>query len=369
MRPFISPEIICRYHRFWHSGRICLAMIFALLLIHLTQIPHGVWMMVTIVVVMGPVSHVGGIKGRAKQRFMGTILGALAGLFPMLIPGFPFWLFMIWIVAWVGASSYYALGRNSYAALIVGLTLVIVTGAGVVDLQPAIWRTTNVIIGDVIALVFSGVFAHRAHDHWRYLLAENLRDFMIFYKAQVTDMPLRESHIEKLLGGVKERLNIMRGLQAPLRREHSIYSPNGNAVIAEQRRILSTLELIQKTRVFSEKGHRCIVFLHQLRRQKKELVGKMDLLYQQIYQHGVVSSQDFQFDHLSLVKQLRKSDENEHVLSPFGYIWLNRHLSEQLNRLYQLLPKRDYPQDEPLEQVEKSVTHEDALGKAGVDLK
>ncbi|SUG87898.1 Putative inner membrane protein [Salmonella enterica subsp. enterica] len=69
-----------RHYRIVHGIRIALAFILTFLLVRLFSIPEGTWPLITLVVIMGPISFWGNVVPRAFERIGGTILGAALGL-------------------------------------------------------------------------------------------------------------------------------------------------------------------------------------------------------------------------------------------------------------------------------------------------
>ena len=77
----ISPldNVIYRHYRITHALRIALAFILTFLIVRLTHIPEGTWPLITLVVVMGPISFWGNVVQRVMERVTGTVLGAASG--------------------------------------------------------------------------------------------------------------------------------------------------------------------------------------------------------------------------------------------------------------------------------------------------
>ena len=69
-----------RHYRIVHGIRIAPAFIFTFLLVRLFSIPEGTWPLITLVVIMGPISFWGNVVPRAFERIGGTIPGAALGL-------------------------------------------------------------------------------------------------------------------------------------------------------------------------------------------------------------------------------------------------------------------------------------------------
>ena len=78
LKPF---EIrLYRHYRIVHGVRIALAFVLTFVLVRLLNVPEGTWPLITLVVVMGPISFWGNVVPRAFERIGGTILGSALGL-------------------------------------------------------------------------------------------------------------------------------------------------------------------------------------------------------------------------------------------------------------------------------------------------
>src|SRR5436190_15522172 len=66
-----------RHYRIVHGVRIALAFVLTFLVVRLLDVPEGSWPLITMVVVMGPLSFLGNVLPRAVDRIGGTILGAV----------------------------------------------------------------------------------------------------------------------------------------------------------------------------------------------------------------------------------------------------------------------------------------------------
>lgn len=79
-----------RHYRIVHGIRIATAFILTFLLVRLFSIPEGTWPLITLVVIMGPISFWGNVVPRAFERIGGTILGAALGLVALRPSSFPY---------------------------------------------------------------------------------------------------------------------------------------------------------------------------------------------------------------------------------------------------------------------------------------
>lgn len=88
-----------RHYRIVHGIRIALAFILTFLLVRLFNIPEGTWPLITLVVIMGPISFWGNVVPRAWERIGGTILGSVLGLVALRLELFSLPLMLLWCAA------------------------------------------------------------------------------------------------------------------------------------------------------------------------------------------------------------------------------------------------------------------------------
>jgi uncharacterized membrane protein YccC len=188
---------------------VALAFLFAGAIDIYFAIPYGTWTLVAIVVLMGNMPTQGDISRKSVQRILGTFLGALAGLMAVLFFLVTPWLGFIWMILLIAMSAYHALGKNSEAAVVAGVTMVVVGGLGDTAVEESFWRLGNMLIGATVAMVFANLLPTRAIDRWRFLLAENLRDMALIYQ-QIGLNP--QFDIEPGLVCIDARMKKMRSL-------------------------------------------------------------------------------------------------------------------------------------------------------------
>jgi uncharacterized membrane protein YccC len=175
------PLFLYQNHRQIHALRVMLAFACGGTIDLVFGIPYGSWTLITIVVLMGNVQTQGDVAKKSGQRVVGTLIGALAGLLAVALYLVSPWLGFAWLVLAIFLSAYHALGRAGDAAVIAGVTLVIVGGLGDSVLEESLWRLLNAMIGASIAFTFASLLPSRAIDRWRFLLAENLREAAFVY--------------------------------------------------------------------------------------------------------------------------------------------------------------------------------------------
>ena len=153
LKPF---EIrLYRHYRVVHGVRIALAFVLTFLLVRLLNVPEGTWPLITLVVVMGPISFWGNVVPRAFQRIGGTILGSALGLVALKLELISLPLMVLWCAAAMFLCGWLALGKKPYQALLIGITLSVVVGAPPGDMHTALWRSGDVIFGSLLAMLFT----------------------------------------------------------------------------------------------------------------------------------------------------------------------------------------------------------------------
>lgn len=127
----ISPldNLIYSHYRITHALRITLAFILTFLIIRLLAVPEGTWPLITLVVVMGPISYWGNVLSRALQRIGGTVFGAISGLIALYLESYSLTLMLVWCGVVMFLCGYLTLGKRPYMALLIGITLAVVCGS------------------------------------------------------------------------------------------------------------------------------------------------------------------------------------------------------------------------------------------------
>ncbi|GBU14513.1 hypothetical protein AwEntero_31140 [Enterobacterales bacterium] len=139
----ISPldNVIYSHYRIAHALRIALAFVLTFVIVRLTEIPEGTWPLITLVVVMGPISFWGNVLQRVSERIAGTVFGSASGLIALWLELYSLPLMLAWCGIVMFVSGYLTLGKRPYMALLIGVTLAVVCGAGPGDMHTALWRS------------------------------------------------------------------------------------------------------------------------------------------------------------------------------------------------------------------------------------
>lgn len=137
------------------ATRLIIALSTGSIASYLLQIPMSGWVMITACVVLFDQDTVGGTINRSKLRFMATFYGAMISLGCIFF--FPHNIILIWLV--IGLTTFicayiYMSTPKSYIGLLGSITLVIILfGSHGPDLHTAIYRTMDIAIGVLFALL------------------------------------------------------------------------------------------------------------------------------------------------------------------------------------------------------------------------
>lgn len=89
-------------------------------------------------------------------------------------------------------------------------------------MNTALWRGGDVILGSLLAMLFTGIWPQRAFIHWRIQLAHCVTGYNRVYQAALSpnllEQPRLEKHLQQLLSDVVK----MRGLIVPASKETRI---------------------------------------------------------------------------------------------------------------------------------------------------
>lgn len=263
LKPF---EIrLYRHYRIVHGVRIALAFVLTFVLVRLLNVPEGTWPLITLVVVMGPISFWGNVVPRAFERIGGTILGSALGLVALKLELISLPIMLLWCAVAMFLCGWLALGKKPYQALLIGITLAVVVGAPPGDMTTALWRSGDVIFGSLLAMLFTGIWPQRAFLHWRIQMASYVTAFNRLYQAgfspNLVERPRLEKHMQKVLNDVVK----MRGLITPASKETHIQKAIFEAIQTVSRNLVCMLELQINAYWASRPGHFVMLNAHTLR--------------------------------------------------------------------------------------------------------
>lgn len=346
MRPdkSLSPfEIrLYRHYRLVHGIRIALAFTLTFLLVRLLKVPEGTWPLITLVVVMGPISFWGNVVPRAFERIGGTFFGASIGLIALKLELISLPVMLLWCAIAMFICGYLTLGKRPYQALLIGITLSVVVGAPAGDMKIALWRSGDVILGSLLAMLFTSIYPQRAFIHWRIQMANFVHTFSRLSQAglspNLVERPRLDKSLQKILGDVVR----MRALIMPASKETHIQKSIFEAIQTVSRNMVCTLELQLNAHWATRESHFVMINAPTLRDTRQMTYNTLEAISKALYEGNpspaVANSEKL----AEIVNELRQMMHNErdnalHETAIHGYVWLSLELARQLELLSQLI--------------------------------
>ena len=124
--PFVEPYVRYQHADILHATRLGTAVILALLVNKITNLPHGEWTTITVFIILGLLQYQGAIYTKAKERVIGTLLGigtALGVLWFNQNAGAWLWVDYALIGLLSGIIGYLAVRQLGYTGLLTGITM------------------------------------------------------------------------------------------------------------------------------------------------------------------------------------------------------------------------------------------------------
>ena len=334
LKPF---EIrLYRHYRIVHGVRIALAFVLTFVLVRLLNVPEGTWPLITLVVLMGPISFWGNVVPRAFERIGGTILGSALGLVALKLELISLPIMLLWCAVAMFLCGWLGLGKKPYQALLSGITLAVVGGAPPGDMTTALWRSGDVIFGSLLAMLFTGIWPQRAFLHWRIQMASYVTAFNRLYQAGFSpnrvERPRLEKHLQKVLNDVVK----MRGLITPASKETHIQTAIFEAIQTVSRNLVCMLELQINAYWASRPGHFVMLNAHTLRETQQMTQQTLLTIAHALYEGNpqpILANNEKLNEIVAELRQLIKEqqDDNFSETPIHGYVWLTIELARQLD--------------------------------------
>lgn len=331
-----------RHYRIVHGVRIALAFILTFLLVRLFNIPEGTWPLITLVVIMGPISFWGNVVPRAWERIGGTILGSVLGLIALRLELFSLPLMLLWCAAAMFLCGWLALGKRPYQALLIGITLAVVMGAPAGDMETALWRGGDVILGSLLAMLFTGIWPQRAFIHWRIQLAHCVTAYNRVYQAALSpnllERPHLDKHLQTLLGDVVK----MRGLITPACKETRIQKSIFEGIQTVNRNLVCMLELQINALWATRASHFVMLNAHTLRENQKMTQQALLTITHALFEGNpqpILANTEKLNESVNELRALIRQHEKSNVTETpiHGYVWLSLETARQLELLSRLI--------------------------------
>ncbi|WP_380179104.1 FUSC family protein [Kalamiella sp. sgz302252] len=331
-----------RNYRTVHGIRIALAFVLTFLLIRLFSIPEGSWPLITLVVVMGPISSWGNVFPRAIQRIGGTIFGSVSGLIALRLELWSLPVMLAWCMLVMFLCGFLTLGKHPYMALLIGITLAVICGGAPGDMTMALWRGGDVILGSILALLFTSIYPQKAYTHWRIKLSDSLLETAKIYHAgfspNLVEKPRLTRPLQRLLTGVVK----MRSLIDPSSKETRIPRSVFEGIQTLNRNMVCTLELQLNAWWSSRESHLIMLNAPTLKRTQQMTENTLRALSKAIVEGSTEQITANSGELAEITRELRQlikeSNSDELVETPIhGYVWLSLEMAAQLERLSDLM--------------------------------
>jgi uncharacterized membrane protein YccC len=250
------------------------------------------------------------------------------------------------MLAWCGVvmfvCGYFTLGKRPYMALLIGITLAVVCGAGAGDMHTALWRSGDVIFGSVLALLFTSIYPQRAYMLWRMQMADSLQSVGQIYNAYLSLNVVERPHLEPRLKELLTQVVKQRALITPSSKETHIPKAVFEAIQTLSRNLVCTLELLADAYWASRESHFIMLNAKTLRSSQLLTLRSIELLAD-LVRNGdqelpqLVSSELGEIAS-ELKSLMQEASANPHSEAPiYGYVWLSMELAQQLKELGDLL--------------------------------
>ncbi|RXJ11565.1 FUSC family protein [Lelliottia nimipressuralis] len=331
-----------RHYRVVHGCRIALAFILTFLLVRLLHIPEGTWPLITLVVIMGPISFWGNVVPRAFERIGGTIFGSALGLIALKLELISLPVMLLWCAGAMFLCGWLALGKKPYQALLIGITLSVVVGAPAGDMATALWRSCDVILGSLLAMLFTGIWPQRAFLHWRiqmanYVTAVN-RVYQAGFSPNLVERPRLEKHLQKILNDIVK----MRGIIAPASKETHIQKSIFEAIQTVSRNLVCMLELQINAHWASRASHFVLLNAHTLKETQQMTQQTLLTIAHALYEGNpqpILANSERLNEITAELRELINEHQGDGVAETpiHGYVWLSMEMARQLELLSHLI--------------------------------
>jgi uncharacterized membrane protein YccC len=331
-----------RHYRSVHGVRIAIAFLLCFIFVRATGIPEGTWPLITLVVVMGPISTWGNVFPRALQRICGTVAGSISGLIALKLELISMPVMLAWCGIIMVISGYLTLGKHPYMALLIGITLSVVVGAPTGDFTVALWRGGDVILGSLMALLFTAIWAQRAYTHWRIQLSDTLAGMAKIYHAGFSPNLVEKPRLNKPLGKLLTSVIKMRALLEPSSKETRIPKSVLEAIQTINRNMVYTIEMQINAWWASRESHLIMLNAPALRHTQQMTENTLRALSVMAIEgeteEVIANSHELTEISGELRRLIAEAGSDGLEETPiYGYVWLTLELAKQLERMTDLM--------------------------------
>lgn len=237
-------KLTCKYSRWIHASRISLAFLLTFIAIRYFNLNNATYALITLLIILGPQPYWGTVLPRAIQRTGGTVIGALSGLVALYLETWSFTAMLVWCAIMMFVAGYLTLGKRPYMALLIGVTLAVVSCAPPNDMESAITRSLYVLAGSLLAMLFSSLYPQRAYTDLRIKFSESLGQINELYQAYFSPQTLEKPELEDQLKKELDAVLKLRTLMVPASHESHLKKEVFESLQTLHRNLLATMELM-----------------------------------------------------------------------------------------------------------------------------
>ncbi|GAB7219135.1 FUSC family protein [Vibrio comitans] len=325
-------------YRVVHGVRISIAFVITLIATTYLEVPERTWILITLFVVIGPISYLGNVLPRAWHRVLGTSLGAISGILGIAISQYSMLLMYLWCAAIIYLSAYFALGKRPYVGILIGITLAVTLGAANADVDVAMWRGVDVTIGCIIAVLFCLIYPQRAFIHWRLRIGNTLNTLAKVYHLSYSPNVLEKPNLAPFQNTLVKEMMTITTLTAPSIKETKLKRQLLEAIQIQLRNMLSTIDLLNHSYWSDRESHLNMLWSKSLKQCQQQVELQLeDLAY--LVEKGQVRNESRAEEVDAITRDLKAiiaelGEENPNI---YGYVWLNLKLIEDLESFKKLL--------------------------------
>lgn len=329
-------QLTCRYYRWIHAVRISLAFLVTFAVIRYFKLDGGVWILITLLIVMGPQPYWGNVFSRALQRTGGTVIGAVSGLIALYLETYALSAMLLWCALLMFVAGYLTLGKHPYMALLIASTLAIVSCSPPNDMDSAIQRSLYVMSGSVLAMLYTSLYPQRAFTDMRIKFSESLANLNRLYLAYFSLKTLERPNLDDQLKDELDKIIKLRAYTLPASHESHLKPAVLHALQMLHRDIFSTLSLMIDAYWSSAQSHKLIESEPALRDVRRLIPQALESLQNKLCMgigNNEISDQLRQTTRDLKDLALHCADGNNIQTSFYAYVWLSLEMLRQLTEL------------------------------------
>ncbi|CAK9885347.1 MAG: Inner membrane protein YeeA [Candidatus Erwinia impunctatus] len=234
------------------------------------------------------------------------------------------------------------LGKHPYMALLIGITLAVISSAAPGDMTTALWRGGDVVLGSILAILFTVIYPQKAYIQWRLALSdiflETAKIYHAGFSANLIEKPRLTMPLQRVLTAVVK----MRAMLEPASKETRIPRSVFEGIQTTNCNLVCTLELQINAWWASRQCHLILLDSRMIRRTQQMTENTLRALSAAVIEGSTekIAKNSDELAEISheLRQLLHDVDSDESIETPaYGYVWLSIEMTRQLERLSDLI--------------------------------